>query len=135
MEVVGIEPTSKSTSNREHYVCSRIRASDGCEYLVKYTNLGELLARLPDSLVEFSFPTFPQRSLPTFCYRCRPLITSDNSLIMQRKLILLRFRVNLDGFLLGLPTNLDTHSILQYPCRNQCTPRSVEFQEFKVPQK
>ena len=34
VEMVGIEPTSKVTSNRGHYVCSHIRASDGCEHFV-----------------------------------------------------------------------------------------------------
>jgi hypothetical protein len=75
--VVGIEPTSKNPSSREHYVCSRIRASDGCEVLVKTTKLGGF-NRCPDARLELSFPTSPARSLPTFCYRCRPLSKLDN---------------------------------------------------------
>ena len=43
VEVAGIEPASKGTSEREHYVCSRIRASDGCEPFVKDTKPGESL--------------------------------------------------------------------------------------------
>jgi hypothetical protein len=41
VEVVGIEPTSKTVSEREYYVCSRIRASDGCDNFVKLTKPGE----------------------------------------------------------------------------------------------
>ena len=73
VEVVGIEPTSKVISKKRRYVCSHIRASDGCEWFVNQTKPGDGLASRPDALVEFSFPTFSQRSLPTFCYRCRPL--------------------------------------------------------------
>lgn len=40
VEVVGIEPTSKSVSGKEHYVCSHIGASDGCENFVKFTKPG-----------------------------------------------------------------------------------------------
>jgi hypothetical protein len=41
VEVVGIEPTSKDPSVREYYVCSHIRASDGCEVFVKTTKPGD----------------------------------------------------------------------------------------------
>ena len=48
VEVAGIEPASKGTSEREHYVCSRIRASDGFESFVPLTNLGESFNCGPD---------------------------------------------------------------------------------------
>ncbi len=41
VEVAGIEPASRNASGREHYVCSRIRASDGCAFFVKNTKPGE----------------------------------------------------------------------------------------------
>ena len=122
VEVVGIEPTSKSTSKKESYVCSRIRANDGCESFVKETKPGEF-NKCPDSLLSFILRTFLTRSLPTFCYWCRPRSERYNPKTMQPLQIRVRFRIQTGGFLLGLPTNLDTHSILQYPCRNQCTPR------------
>ena len=88
VEVARIELASKVISKRGSYVCSHIRASDGCEYFVKYTKPSGDLAWRPGTHVGFSFPTFPQRSLPTFCYRCRPLITCYNLVIRQRKRIL-----------------------------------------------
>ena len=78
VEVVGIEPTSKSTSKRESYVCSHIRANDGCELLVKNTKPGEFLDRCPDALLSFSLRTFLTRSLPTCCYWCRPRSERDS---------------------------------------------------------
>jgi len=123
VEVARIELASKVVSNRGHYVCSHITASDGVSCFVPQAKPGDFLARTSGqtslSLVYGRTPT----SLPIFCYRYRPLKCCYNLKTMQ-PLQIRCFQLNVIGFLLGLPINLDTLPILQQPCRNQCTPKS-----------
>lgn len=124
--MVGIEPTSKSVSGKEHYVCSHIGASDGCEKLVNLTKPGDFFKEIfPTSSPLVLIPEFPVRTLYlSFVIGIGPSNVAIKRSLMQ-PLQIRCFQLSSVRFLQGLLTNLDTHSVFQAPLSKPVHPQEI----------